>query len=298
VRAFVTGGTGYIGSKLIEALVNANYEVTALKRKGSNTNKVYKNSAIKYCDYNGSLENLLVGLQGMEINIVFHLASKAIGPHNTSDISELIQSNILLGTQLLEAMHLCGINNMVAASTVWQCVGGEKYNPWVLYAATKQAFEDIAVFYAKEYHMNISCLRLADSYGPNDWRPKILNQVKNSLKTGNIIEMSPGEQELDLVYIDDVVRAFMHAYSRLENEDFGFNTYTVTSGIGIRLRDLVNKLSEVNQVSVQANWGARPYRKNEIMNYTKLSNILPGWEPKVDINTGLKAFLSDYNFKG
>src|SRR5690606_40584249 len=73
----------------------------------------------------------------------------------------------------------CNVKYLINTSSYSQHVNQEHYNPNSLYAATKQAYEDILRFYSTK--LNIINLVLFDNFGPNDPRPKIMNLLYKSL---------------------------------------------------------------------------------------------------------------------
>ena len=101
--------------------------------------------------------------------------------------------------------------------------------------------------------------------------------------------MSPGEQLIDLVYIDDVVDAFLLAANRLEwNEVIGHEAYGVSSERPISLKELVTIYCRVTGADISVEWGGRPYRPREVMVPWKAGKSLPGWRPKVGLEDGLR----------
>ncbi|HBW35511.1 NAD(P)-dependent oxidoreductase [Desulfosporosinus sp. BICA1-9] len=292
-KAIITGGTGYIGSSLTRQLVKQGWEIGIIKRPNSGLDKLesFKDD-LEFFDYNGSTESLKQAMETFHPDIVFHLASCFIGRHKTDQIEDLIHSNVLFGTQLLEAMQLSSVVKIINASTSWQTVGGMEYNPFSLYTSTKQAFEDILHFYTNTYGIKAISLRLPDSYGADDTRAKILNLVRKATQSGEQLKMSGGEQEMDLLYINDIVDGFIKASELLE-EGQRFNVNSLSSRKPMPLKKIVEMYETVNNVSVNIEWGALPYRDNEIMKITLPDNVLPQWESKVPLEEGLRKFELD-----
>jgi nucleoside-diphosphate-sugar epimerase len=292
-KVLITGATGYIGANLTQRFVDSNVLVGIIKRPSSNMSRLnnVRQNLLTF-DYDGSTESLIKALREFQPDVVFHLASSVIARHKTEDLETLINSNILFGTQLLEAMQLNGVNKIVNTSTSWQMREQLKFNPFTLYTALKQAFEDILFFYANVYDIKSISLRLPDIYGPNDDRSKILNLVHKAAKTGNILEMSAGEQEMDILYIDDVVDGFIVAGDVLESVEKKFNVSSLSSMNSIALKKIVKMYEKLNEVIVNINWGALPYRDNEIMKITLPDNILPHWKAKVALEDGLRKLTT------
>jgi nucleoside-diphosphate-sugar epimerase len=219
---------------------------------------------------------------------IFHLASLFLVEHRQEDLERLIQSNILFGAQVLEAAVCNGVPFVVNTGTSWQHYEEIGYRAVCLYAATKQAFEDILRFYTDAYPLRALTLKLFDTYGPQDPRNKLFALLRKASQSGKKLAMSLGEQKLDLVYIDDVVRAFLHAEHLLQSDRHDLaDSYGVSSQTNVTLRDVVALYAQVTGWHPQIEWGMRPYRKREVMTPWRAEN-LPGWQPMIDLVTGIR----------
>ena len=242
--------------------------------------------------YDGSYESLLKAIEHSRPDVVFHLASHFVAEHRMADINPLLEGNLCFGTRLLEAMSACEVRHFVNTGTSWQHFHGEAYDPVCLYAATKQAFEDILAFYASSGQIRAITLKLFDTYGPGDNRPKLLPALRRAAQSGEVLRMSPGEQMLDLVYIDDVVDAYVCASNWLmENDIAQAGSYAVSSGQSVPLRGLVELMQELTGGKPQVEWGARPYRVREVMQPWRGGNAVPGWTPNTGLRQGLEKIL-------
>lgn len=100
--------------------------------------------------------------------------------------------------------------------------------------------------------------------------------------------MSPGEQMIDLVHIDDVVRAYLLAAYSLRKQSVGHTHYGVSSGAPISLKELVAVFEEATQISLPVTFGGRPYRAREVMVPWSKYPTVPKWRPQVPIKTGIQ----------
>jgi len=288
--ALVTGATGFVGSNLVKRLVKDGWEVHIIIRPHSSLD-IIKDIVDKVFihKHDGTTAAMIDIVRKSNPSIVFHLASLFLAEHQSKDIEPLIKSNILFGTQLVEAMVTNGTNKMVNTGTCWQHYNNEDYNPVCLYAATKQAFADILKFYVETTSLKVITLKLFDTYGPNDQRPKLFNLLKKVAEEQTPLAMSPGDQLIDLVYIDDIVEAFMIALERLLNGEVEkYEDYAVSSGKPIKLKDLVKAYENVIEKKLPIEWGRRPYRIREVKVPWSKGQGLPGWRPKVRLNEGIK----------
>jgi nucleoside-diphosphate-sugar epimerase len=287
MKVLLTGATGYIGSQLTKRLVAEGYEVACLLRKDSKTDQiatVIQKITVHVCD--GSYSKLVRFMAVYRPDLVIHLASNFRVQHKSEDVFGLVESNLNFPTQLLEAMQNNGIKNFINTGTSWQHYSNEEYNPVNLYAATKQAFEAIIAYYVEAHGFKSITLKLFDVYGPQDPRPKLFNLLRRSIRTGEMLKMSLGEQLLDLVYIDDVVDSFIMAIGRISNET-KTEIYAVSGQRRVKLRELVQIYSETLGQQLNVEWGGLPYRVREVMEPWSDHKLLPGWHPKVTLAEGI-----------
>lgn len=287
--ALVTGATGYIGSNLTKRLLSNGWDVHIITRSHSSTallQDVLQQISIHLHD--GSTESVFTIMERVKPTIVFHLASLFLAEHQPKDLIPLIQSNILFATQLIEAMVSYKVYHLINTGTSWQHFQNKAYSPVCLYAATKQAFETIVTFYTQTTPLQVIHLKLFDSYGPNDPRPKLFYLLRQAAQENKTLSMSPGEQQLDLVYIDDIVAAYLLAAKRLED---GYvqeaEEYAISSGNTLKLKDVVQQYELITGKRLSIHWGERPYRPREMMIPWNTGANLPGWQPKITLEEGI-----------
>lgn len=292
-RALLTGITGFIGLNLGKALLQDGWEVYGIVRETSNVEKVNQELGNKVkLLIHGKEQDLNIIVAKVKPDVVFHLASVFLSSHTYSDIASMIASNVTFGTELLEAMSANGIKNFVNTGTSWQHYNSEDYNPVNLYAASKQAFWDIIRYYQEARDLAVINLELFDTYGPGDPRRKLFALLKEFSESHEILKMSKGEQLIDIVFIEDVVRAFVLAGNYLLAGDYDVcGTYAVSSGKAIPLRDMVNKFVQISGRRVNVEWGARPYRNREVMEPWNTGKSLPGWKPQCTLEIGIPQFI-------
>lgn len=287
--ALLTGATGFVGEHLARRLVNDGWNVHILSRASSRLSSAPEFTQIENHIYEGTTESMVASVAKAQPDVIFHLASLFLSQHETKDVEPLIQSNVLFGSQLLEAMRVNGVTRLVNTGTSWQHYDNEEFNPVCLYAATKQAFEAILEFYIQACNVKAITLKLFDTYGPNDPRPKLFNLLNTAAISGEPLNMSPGEQLIDLVHVDDVIDAYLIAAQRLREEKvIQHEAYAVSSGKPIPLKELVQQYSAVTGQTITVNWGARPYRFREVMNTWNRGDRLIGWHPKISLENGMK----------
>ena len=286
--ALVTGATGFVGSNVVRRLVREGWQVHILSRADSRMPAAAEFSQVTNHIHDGSTESMVRCVEQAKPDVVFHLASLFLSQHATRDIGALIQSNVLFGNQLLEAMKVNEVKYIINTGTSWQHYNNEDYNPVCLYAATKQAFEALLEYYIQACGINAITLKLFDTYGPNDPRPKLFHLLNKAATTGEPLDMSAGGQLIDLVHIDDVVDAYLIAAKRLnEGSVSQHESYAVSSGQPLPLKKLVQLYAEVINKKVKVNWGERPYRFREVMHTWDRGVSLQNWQPRVALRDGL-----------
>ena len=262
-HVIVTGATGFVGSHLTKALVHQGICVHAIVRPTSDSSLLRpldrEMIRIHVHDEKHDFKEIFRDIiEEAKPDVVFHLASMVVGNPTDEKVDALLQSNITFGVELLEAMKAFGVRHLVNTGTSWQHYDNADYDPVNLYAATKQAFEDLATYYVRACGFKVINLHLFDNYGPHDKRKKLLNLMKDAVRQEQVLNMTPGQQQIDLVYIDDVVRAFLLAGKYLTEGKYQYcGTYAVSSGQPVPLRDLVKVCNKVIGGRLMINWGGR-----------------------------------------
>lgn len=290
MRILLTGATGFIGSWLIPCLRHGGHEVSALVRSSTQTVQLERMGVPVVCD--DGVGDMQETLQRQDpFDGVIHLASLFRSSHHPDEVSPLLLTNVLFPTRLLDACVRCGIQWFLNTGTTWQHFENRRYAPVNLYAATKQAFETVAQYYVEAHGVRLVTLALGDTYGPGDSRPKLLNLWCQIAQTGSPLNMSEGTQEIDLVYVSDVVEAFRLAAELLADGEWpgigAMPTFGVSSGSSLSLRDLARLFEDVSGRVLPIRWGARPLRQREVMKPWISADSVPGWTPKIALREGL-----------
>lgn len=266
MRILVTGATGFVGQHLLPYLEKQGHEVYALVRPSTDGSKVYTNHLYVFED---DIEHLASYLLENHVDGIIHLASLYIAQHKPADIKNIVTSNVYLGTAVMEAAVKAGVKWFLNTGTIWQNYNVEPYSdrycPVNLYAASKQAFMDMAKYYTEVSDIKFCTLKLCDTYGANDTRRKIFALFEQIAKSGECLKMSPGDQKLDIVHIDNVVRDFEALAEKLDNGEQLREEYVVSSGRQRSLKEIAKQYEIDHQVILNIEWGGRPYRKREVM---------------------------------
>lgn len=288
MKIVMTGATGFLGGYIAKRLTEL-HQVWCIVRKDSIIQDL--SSIPVALIYSDRYDNLYDELQKVKPDLVIHLAGIFLGEHNRDNIEGMLEANLKFTCVFWDAAFQAGCKNFINTGTYWQNYLGETYNPVNLYAATKQAAEDLLLYYIKVKKSKAITMQIFDSYGPNDKRNKVLNLVAK-LQNGDEIDMSQGEQKLYFCYVEDIVSAYERAIELVVSMDEGeYHKYAIRSKDPISLRTIIDEYLQIAGKDIKCNWGKRSYREREIMNPDGIGEPLPGWEAKYTLQQGLQKYI-------
>lgn len=286
INILVTGATGYIGYSFSRYLVEKGFDVHLLVRKSSNLRDLENRmqTAIHY--YNGKSDSLEKIFNNNRIEFVFHLATHYDKSDDAITFGKLNDVCIGLTTQLFEVMkkqkNSIGFINV---GTIWQTL--EKIeNAYTLFKIFQ---EEIVIFLSNKYGIKSISLLLTDSYGPEDWRPKILNQFKCSIRESNQIKIVNLNASYNLIHIDDVCDALYHSMYILKEQGVCFNRFKLQAQTSIGVRELIGLCESISSHTINILYSNESVT-SKIFSYKEV-DVLPGWEPKIDLVNGLVRFF-------
>jgi CDP-paratose synthetase len=289
----ITGTTGFIGENLVKSLRNLGYSsITGIARSKESSEKINGLNIECYLD-DGDTEHLTRLFKERNFDTVIHLASLYLKNHQSKQIEDLVISNVLFGTRLLEASVKSTVKHFINTGTFWQHYENKPYSPVNLYAATKQAFEVISQYYRETSSLFFTTLYLNDTYGPGDTRKKILN-IWSSMKDSDVLDMSPGAQKINLLHIDDVVDGYIKLIELVQNGNLSkdsSSSFVLKGKEDLTLRQLSVLFERIAGKKLIINWGGLQYKNREVMSVWDRGMVVPGWAPRVSIDEGLKQFI-------
>jgi len=294
MKIIVTGSTGFVAKAIINTLIENGHEVHAIVRESSDRTGININT--KFFIDDGSANTLINLFNKIKPDGVLHLASLFLQQHKQDEIDSLITSNITFGTRLLEASVNSNVPWFINTGTFWQHFENETYNPVNLYAATKQAFQDIAKFYYQTKKINFVTIKLNDTFGEGDTRKKVFNLWKGLADSGENLGMSPGDQIIDISYIDDIVEAYTLMIDYLKNDStysYAGNVYSVSSSERMPLKELAKTYELATGDTLDITWGERPYRDREVMFPWDEGKPVPGWKQTTSIKDAIKKVIKN-----
>ena len=219
-KYLITGINGYIASFMAKYIkdLNSNSEIYGLLRKGSSLREELK-YVVKDLVYYDKEKYLYLDsndkeLDFSEFDYVIHLATNFKGDNSTESIVQLLEDNLLSTIALYKQIEKSDNQPHLLVASSWSAYKNYgEFAPANPYSATKYYAEDSSKMFNLE---KLTFLRISDTYGLNDTRPKLhnlLTREKNPIKTLN----SPAKQKINMTHIEDVTRAFLHC---IDNEYF------------------------------------------------------------------------------
>lgn len=296
MKILITGPTGFIGKHLINQLLIEGHSVVAIEKQGADTTFLDIHN-INYAFYSKSYNEIFDFICLEKPDGIIHLASLFLASHQADQINDLVNSNILFPLHLIEAATNANIKWFVNTGTYWQHYQNKEYSPVNLYAATKQSFEDLAKYYYESKTLNFATLQLSDTFGPGDTRQKIFNLFLKTAISGETLEMSAGEQLIDISYIDNVISGFIALVNLLATDSLKIycgKVYALKAEKRFSLKEISLIFSKITNCRLNIEWGKKEYRFREVMDPWKSGETVPGWKPEISLEEGIRLFHKNY----
>lgn len=293
MKILITGSTGFIGKHLVNKLLEEQHQVFCTVNK----NKSISHERIETINFEDHTSNEIVNfLKEKEIEGVIHLASLFLSSHKTEDVGILIDTNVKFSSILLDCAAAAKVKWFINTGTFFQHFNNAEYSPVNLYAATKQAFQVISQYYIEIEAIKFITIKLSDTYGSGDTRSKVFNLWNNAANSGEILEMTEGNQVIDITHIDDVISFFIGAATLLNQNSSSINNgsnYAIRSKKRYTLKQLAEIFQSVKNKKINILWGKKPYRLREVMVPWDKGCVIPKWKPSVEIKEGLKKMFEN-----
>ena len=293
--SLVTGGAGFIGSNLVDYLIQQGHEVICVDNESAECNdKFYWND--KACNIIGDITDYdFIKNCFKDVDYVFHLAAESRLQPAIKNPIEAVYKNCVGTTTILQCAREAGVKRFVYSSTS----SGYGFNPSPNvetqpddclnpYSASKVAAEKFCKMYSDLYGLETVVLRYFNVFGERSPRrgqyaPVIGIFDRQKLSGEALTIVGDGTQRRDFIYVGDVARAnLIAAEATLDKKYFG-QVFNIGSGINYSVQEIADAISD-NQTYI-------PKREGEMettwSNIEKASEIL-GWKPEVDVLEWIK----------
>jgi len=295
-RVLLTGGTGYIGSDLVNKLIsNGNIEIALVVRDLKTATKMFGNAVI-YIEHNDLLEFNDSVLKFLP-EIVVHLAAYSTSSDKPKDITKLIESNIVFTSNLLIALSSCNLKLFINTGSFSEYHNNNNtISPTYFYSATKTSARYIIEYYAKKNSFRLINAVLFTVYGKKNTNKKIIDYAIDSLDSDVAVNMSDGKQILDFVHIDDVVNFYYNLILDFENIQASKIDYDVGTGKCLSIRELVKTLEIITDKKANIAWGANKSRKLDTIKACadiKMSENELNYKINIPLENGLSKYIED-----
>ena len=307
MKYLVTGCAGFIGSHLVDKLLEEGYEVIGIdcftdyysrKIKEANISNALNHKNFEFIE-----EDILEMNVFHEVDYVFHEAAQAGVRASWGKNFEIYTRNNIEATQkLLEFYKDLSIKKFVYASS--SSVYGDAelpmrenslLKPVSPYGVTKLAGENLCYLYWKNYSVPTISLRYFTVYGPRQRPDMAIHKfVKAILNDDNILIFGDGEQTRDFTYVDDAVEANILA---AESDSVG-SVFNIGGGSRISVNELIKIMENIigTKVKIKTIEKQKGDVRNTWADVNKAKADL-GWTSKVEIEEGLKRFVDWWKVK-
>jgi nucleoside-diphosphate-sugar epimerase len=297
-RVLVTGAAGFLGSHLVPRLVEAGAVVTALDRPAAHRWATIERA--------GPVRGIRADVRSLGepvhdatlagVSTVFHLAAVGVVGEPT-DVREVVDGNIDGTLAVLLAARRLGAR-VVYCGSCFEYGSGERWTedalpaPTTEYGAAKAAGWLLAHAFARRTGLEVVSLRPFTMYGPMEPAGRLVPSVVRHALAGRPIDLTPGDQARDFLYVDDAVEAFVAAATHREAVG---GTFNVCTGTAVTVRDVVHAVLQETGSSSAARFGALAYRPTELRmlsgDPTRAERVL-GWRARVSLRDGLARTIA------
>jgi UDP-glucose 4-epimerase len=279
MKSIVTGGCGFIGSHLVDKLVELGHQVIVLDR----VHPTYKNKGAQYYlqDLSNNYCEFLHYFNG--VNNVFHLASEVSIPYCVEKPNESMSNNVLSTMNVLECSRIHKVNKFIFSSTS-AVYGNSLFLPSVetnpveclnTYSISKYSGEQLCRMYYNLYGLKTIIFRYFNVYGERQhktgqYAPVMSIFMRQKQNNEPLTIIGDGYQTRDFVHVSDVVTANVLA-SQKDVDRYG-EVFNVGTGLGTKIEDIADLISSY-QIKIAERPGEVLHSRADI---SKIKNIF-GW---------------------
>lgn len=288
----ITGGTGFLGSHIVNKLVDLNsYKLILLKRSSSNTGRVKKIENIKVYDIDfKQLDKIFLENQ---IDIVIHTATEY--GRESKKITQILDTNLIFPLNILEECIKHKVKLFINTDSYFN-KENFSYSYLLDYSLSKKSLNIWLKYLSK--NIKIVNMVLEHIYGEEDSQSKFVENMiqRIAIKQERDVDLTYGNQRRDFIYVEDVVNAYLKVIEMYDKYLFTYKQFNIGTGVSTEIRDFINIIKEEANSNTNLHFGAIPYRKDEIMESVADNSEIRnwGWETKYDVSKGIKKIIKFY----
>jgi len=304
-RVLVTGGAGFIGSHLVDRLIEKGCEVVVLDNfddfySGKERNLAGHVGDEKFHLVRGDILNYELLSHVMKgVEVVFHEAAQAgirycnLNPGKAHRVNVEGTLNVLLASRDRKVKRVVyASSSSIFGKTSIVPIGEEcPTNPSSPYGATKLAGEKYCLSFHEVYGIDVVCLRYFSVYGPRGRPDQVVYSMAYRMLTGGRpVIYGSGKQRRDFTYVSDVVEATLLA---AETEGIGGEVFNIGFGKDFSINELLGTLFNITGLDGVEPEYLESYRgdfERTLADNSKAQRIL-GWKPKVSLEEGVRRFV-------
>lgn len=303
-RALVTGGAGFIGSSLVDLLVDEGWEILVIDDLSTghadNLREARQRGRVKIHTIDIRDGALIGAAEQFRPHVVFHLAAQASVPLSIADPRNDADANILGTITVLEAAHRSGAERVVLAGSAAIYGGGVKLpakesyarRPESPYGASKKAIEDYASVYHRRNGLDFVVLTPSNVYGPRQdasGEGGVVAIFSTAVFGGRQPTIfGDGTATRDFVFVDDVADAFLRAASRGTGRNLN-----VSSGVETSVLELYETIARLEGFRKRPRFAeARPGDIDRSVLDPAAAQRHLGWKSWTALEDGLSTTLA------
>lgn len=275
----VTGGSGFIGSHVVDKLIENNLAVKVFDiRKPYREDVEFIKGSIE------SLEDLNAAMRDVEY--AFHIAAFSNINKVVENPLKAVDLNIMSTAKLLEAARNSGVEQVIYASSYF--VDSEKGH---LYTTTKTASEMLCKDYYTLYGLPFTILRYGTAYGPRSRGEDVISIfVKKALSHQPLTIYGSGNHSRNFIYVEDLAEGNIAALKEIAKNQ----TYNLEGMRSITVKEVAETVKKLlGDVEIEYKEGRPGDFVGKIVSAEKAKREL-GWEPKVDFEEGMRRYIKWY----
>jgi UDP-glucose 4-epimerase len=304
MNVWVTGGAGFLGSHLVEALAARGDAVTVVDdfSTGALANLAACASRVSICRMNLLSAALRMELASARPRVIFHLAGDALVSRSVADPLGDCERNMLSTLKLLEAVRAESPESKVLFASTGAVYGDNAAKPFTEadtlapispYAVAKLAAERYCFAYARTFGLHTCSLRLFSVYGPRQKKQVVYDLIRKLHAAAGEIEVyGDGTQERDFSHAANIVDAFLLA---AEHAPFHGEAINVAGNEIITIHELISRLCALMNKSpgIRYTGERRPGDSQRWIADTSVLGAM-GFTPRVQLTAGLRDTIDWY----